>query len=156
MKSHTHTHILTHTHTIAALRSLQKRTLFFLTVWTETRRLSVALLDFKWGCVLPASQIVSWSVHVSFPAGSVVKNLPVSAGNTGDEGLIPGLGRSPGGGNGNLLQYFCLENFVDRGARWAPVHGVAKSRDTTEHTHCACHKWQQKFWEDYVGAMDCM
>ena len=66
-------------------------------------------------------------MHVSFPAGSVVKNLPVSAGNTGDEGLIPGLGISPGGGNGNPLQYFCLENFVDREAWWATVHGVAKS-----------------------------
>jgi len=42
--------------------------------------------------------------------------------------LIPGLGRSPGAGNGNPLQYSCLENPMDRGARWAIVHGVAKSR----------------------------
>ena len=46
----------------------------------------------------------------------------------GDLGLIPGLGRCPGEGNGNPLQYYCLENPMDRGAWWAAVHGVAKSR----------------------------
>ena len=51
-----------------------------------------------------------------------------SACNTGDPGLIPGLGRSPGEGNGNPLQYSCLENSMDRGAWWATVHGVAKSQ----------------------------
>ena len=45
---------------------------------------------------------------------------------------IPGLGRSPGGGHGNPLQYSCLENALDRGALWATVHGVTKSLDTTE------------------------
>ena len=45
----------------------------------------------------------------------------------GDQGLIPGLGRSPGGGHGNPLQYSCLENPMDRGAWWATVHGVMKS-----------------------------
>ena len=47
--------------------------------------------------------------------------------NAGDAGLIPGLGRSPGGGNGNPLQCLCLENPMDRGAWQATVHGVAKS-----------------------------
>ena len=51
-----------------------------------------------------------------------------SACNVGDLGLIPGLGRSPGGGHGNPLQYSCLENSMDRGAWRATVHGVAKSR----------------------------
>ena len=51
-----------------------------------------------------------------------------SACNAGDLGLIPGLGRSPGGGHGNPLQYSCLENPMDRGAWWATVHGVAKSQ----------------------------
>ena len=60
-----------------------------------------------------------------FSGGSEVK---VSASNTGDLGLIPGLGRSPGEGNGNPLQYSCLENPMDRGAWWATVHGVAKSQ----------------------------
>ena len=50
-----------------------------------------------------------------FPGGSVVKNLPTNAGDTGDLGSIPGLGRSPGGGNCNPLQY-CLGNALDRGA----------------------------------------
>ena len=48
--------------------------------------------------------------------------------NAGDAGLIPGLGRSPGGGHGNPLQYSCLENTMDRGAWWVIVHSVAKSR----------------------------
>ena len=60
-----------------------------------------------------------------FPGGSEVK---VSACNAGDLGSIPGLGRSPGEGNGNPLQYSCLENPMDRGAWWATVHGVAKSQ----------------------------
>ena len=68
------------------------------------------------------------------PGGSVVKNLPANAGGVGDPGSIPGLGRSPGGGNGNLLQYSCLENLMDRGAWQATVHGVAESR-TRLHRH---------------------
>jgi len=51
-----------------------------------------------------------------------------SACNAGDLGLIPGLGRSPGEGNGNPLQYSCLGNPMDRGAWWVTVHGVAKSQ----------------------------
>ena len=58
-------------------------------------------------------------------ASLVAKELPA---NAGDAGFILGWGISPGGGNGNLLQYSCLENPMDRGARWATVHGVAKSR----------------------------
>ena len=59
----------------------------------------------------------------NFPGGSVVKNLPAHA---GDMGLIPGLGRSPGEGNGNPLQYSCLGNPRDRGAWLSAVHGVPK------------------------------
>ena len=58
----------------------------------------------------------------------MVKNLPTSAGSTGDTGLILGLGRFPGGGNDNPLQYSGLENPMDRGARWATVHGDTKSQ----------------------------
>ena len=56
----------------------------------------------------------------------MVKNLPATAGDIRDLGLIPGSGRSPGKGNGNLVQYSCLENSMDRGARRATVHGVAR------------------------------
>ena len=55
------------------------------------------------------------------------KESTCNAGATGDMGSIPGLGRSPGGGNGNLLKYFCFENPVDRGNQWATVHGTAIS-----------------------------
>ena len=58
----------------------------------------------------------------------MVKNPPA---NAGDLGLIPGSGRSPGGRNGNPLQYFCLENPMDRGAWHAIVSGIAKESDTT-------------------------
>ena len=61
---------------------------------------------------------------LGFPGGSEGK---VSACNAGDLGSIPGSGRSPGEGNGKLLQYFCLENPMDGGAWWATVHGVTES-----------------------------
>ena len=61
---------------------------------------------------------------MGFPGGSDGK---ASASNAGDPGSIPGLGRSPGEENGNPLQYSCLENYMDRGAWQAVVHGVAKN-----------------------------
>ena len=63
----------------------------------------------------------------------MVKKLPASAEiePTRDMGSIPGSGRSPAEGNGNTLQYACLENSMDRGAWWATVHGVAKGSDVT-------------------------
>ena len=63
----------------------------------------------------------------------MVKNLPANAGDAGDTGLIPGSGRSPGGGNGNLLLYSCLENPMDRGASLAGYSPRdCKESDTTE------------------------
>jgi len=58
----------------------------------------------------------------------VVKNPPTNVRDARDAGLIPGSGRSPGGGDGNPLQYSCLENPMEREAWWAVVHGVAKSQ----------------------------
>ena len=58
----------------------------------------------------------------------MVKNPPVNVGDVRDPGSMPGLERSPREGNGNPLQYSCLENAMDRGAWWAIVHGVTKSR----------------------------
>ena len=63
----------------------------------------------------------------------LVKNLPASAGDTREVGLIPGSGRSSREGNGNPLQYSCLRNPVDRGDWWVTVREVAKELDTTEH-----------------------
>ena len=71
-----------------------------------------------------------------FPGGAVVQTLPANAGDTEDSDLIPGSGRSPGGGNGNPLQYPCLENSTDGRAWQAAVHGVAMSRTSlSTHTH---------------------
>ena len=58
----------------------------------------------------------------------VVKNPPDNAGDIKDLGSIPGSGRSPGGGHGNPLHYFCLENSMNRGAWWATVYMVTKSQ----------------------------
>ena len=71
--------------------------------------------------------LIHWASQVAL----MVKNPPVNAGNIRDVGLIPGLGRSPGGGHSNPFQYSCLENPMDRGAWRATVHGVAES-DMTE------------------------
>ena len=68
-------------------------------------------------------------VRSVFPGGSVVKNLPA---NSGDVGLIPGSGRSPGKGNDNPLQYSCLGNSMDRGAQRATVHGVTRVQHDLE------------------------
>ena len=62
---------------------------------------------------------------LGFPSGASGKETSC---NVGDAGLIPGSGRSLGEGNGNSLQYSCLENPMDRGAWWATVHGVTQSR----------------------------
>ena len=65
-------------------------------------------------------QVCTWVSQVAHP--------PANAGDEEDMDSVPGLGRSPGGGNGNPLQYSCLGNPMDKGAWWAIVHGVAKSQ----------------------------
>ena len=79
------------------------------------------------------SVLVGWTNSLftqseGFANGSVDKEPACNAGDTGDEGLIPVSGRSPGGGHSNPLQYSCLENPVNKGDWWATVHRVAKSR----------------------------
>ena len=73
-----------------------------------------------------------------------------SACNEGDLGSVPGLGRSPGGGNGNPLQYSYLENPMDRGAWWAAAHGVSKSwtQLSDSHIHSFLIIWssQKNYW----------
>ena len=78
-----------------------------------------------------------WPVIWGFPGGSLVKNPPAM-----QETRVRSLGQkdSPGGGNGNPLQYSCLENSMDRGAWWATVHGVTKSQtQLSSHTTGQCH-----------------
>ena len=71
----------------------------------------------------------------------VVKNLPTNAGDTRDMGLIPGLGRSPRVGNGNHLQYSCLQNSMDRGAWRATSHGVERVKTRWAGEHKSNYKW---------------
>ena len=75
-------------------------------------------------CVCVCVEYIVWASQV----GLVVKNPSANSGDIKDVGLIPGLGRSPVEGNGNPLQYSCLENPTDRGAWQATVHRVAKSQ----------------------------
>ena len=74
---------------------------------------------------------------VGFPGGSVVKNLLA---NAGDSGSSPGSGRSPGGGNGNSLQYSCLQNPMDRVTWRATVHGLTKESDMTQQLNNKVYK----------------
>ena len=80
-------------------------------------------------CLMAASlsyvMMANLMCHLGFPGGSLSKE---SASNAGDLDSVPGLGRSPGEGNGYPLQYSCLEKPTDRGTLWATVHSVAKSR----------------------------
>ena len=79
---------------------------------------------------------------LGFPGGSVVKNPPAHAGDAGDSVSISGSGRSPGGGNGNPLQYSCLGNVMNKGVWQAIVHGVAES-DMTEYAGMETNKTEQ-------------
>ena len=81
----------------------------------------------------------------------MVKNLPA---NARDEGLIPGSGRSPGGGHGNPLQYSGLENPMEGGAWWATVHG-AKKRWTKMATHSSTLAWRIP-WREEPGRLQSM
>ena len=75
-------------------------------------------------CQFQSPSLSLVTITLGFPGGSDGKE---SVCNAGDLGLIPGSGRSPGEGNGNLIQYTCLENYMDKGAQWARVHGAAIS-----------------------------
>ena len=81
----------------------------FISIWYLFRNY------FKWG-LCKASQVAL-----------VLKNSPANAGDVRDGSLIAGSGRSPGGGHGNPLQYSCLENPLDRGARWATIHRITQN-----------------------------
>ena len=81
----------------------------------------------------PTQTLAPSTISTGLSRSLVVKNLPANIGDRKDAGLIPGSGRSHGGGHGNPPQCSCLENPMDRGAWWATVHGVSES-DTAEAT----------------------
>ena len=86
----------------------------------------------------------------------MVKNLPANAGDKGDTDLTLESGRSPGGGNGNPLQYSCLENPRDRGLWWATAHGVAKRHNWAAKQQQPCRRKMQKTlkgYSDHPGQM---
>ena len=90
--------------------------------WDHVTRLDLINLAPAWPPLCPTTHNnLDLYIVLGFPGGSAVKNLPL----VGDPSSIPGLGRSLGGGNGNPLQFSCLENYMDRGARQAIVHSVA-------------------------------
>ena len=95
-------------------------------------------LIFKGGFWFFALYFCNNSVQFSKAEGMAqwVKSPPANAGDAGDEGSIPGSGGCPGGGNGNPLQYSCLENPMDRGACWAPVRGVVRTGDKARTHFC--------------------
>ena len=93
---------------------------------------SSVLIDRRW---LQSRELASQGAHRNrsgllndFPGSSVGKEFICNVGDTGDEGSVPGSGRSPGEGNYNPFQYSCLENLIDRGAWQATFHGVKKSQ----------------------------
>ena len=100
------------------------------------------LWDAYYSPLFIGEEIRLYKVDLVFPAGSVSKEF---ACNAGDLGSVPGSGRSPGGGNGNQLQYSFLENPIDRGAWWATVHRGHQESDTTEQVTLSLSSWLEAF-----------
>ena len=102
----------------------------------QTEQVSARVNEERRQAPAKAVEIISNS-HIcsetsGFSTGSVGQESAFNAGDTGDRGSIPGSGSSPGEGNGNPLQYSCLENSMDKRAWWSTVHGVTKESDKTE------------------------
>ena len=88
-----------------------------------------------------------WCEYWASQVALVVENLPANAGVVREAGFIPGSGRSPGGGHGNLLQYSCLENPMVRGAWWATIYRVVKSWTRLKQLSTLC-LWAYEFPRD--------
>ena len=108
-----------------------------------------------WDSVTQFNLIITCLYQHGLPRWLSGKESASTAGATGDTGSIPRSGRSPGEGHGNPLQYFCLENPMDKGAWWATVHGVAKSRTRLKrlsmHTYISTdfiskHNHSHRYW----------
>ena len=115
---------------IDSIQSLQKVLLHYLKVKYLSGR--TAVFKGKLIYIQNYYNLILFNFFWGFPGGSTVKNLPHNAGDIEDSGLIPGLGRSPGGGHGNPLQYPCLKNPKNRGTGQATVHAVVKSQTRLE------------------------
>ena len=124
----------------------------FKTSWTLVFKLTKVKGSHVWNQIY-VDEICNWFLreHMhkarGFPGGSDGK---ASAYNTGDPGSIPGLGRSPGEGNGNPLQFSCLDNSRDRGAWQAIVHGVTKSQTRLSDQHTQVQGWVPAGNEPFV------
>ena len=141
---YTHTHLYLYIYVLCCASSLSHVPLFS-SPWTVATQasLSMGILQtriLEW-VTIPSSRASSQprdQTQVSFIAAElittegkpreIIENQPANVGGVMDVGLIPGLGRCPGGGHGNPLQYSCLENPMDRGAWRATVHRITKSR----------------------------
>ena len=98
-----------------------------LSLFSLDKQISVCVCIYMCVCMCVYIYVYIWMEIGTSQVALVVKNPPANTGDVRDAVLIPGLGRSPAGGNGNPLRYSCLENPIDRGAWQATVHGVAKS-----------------------------
>ena len=110
---------LTYAHTLLYIKQINNNDLLYSTA----NYIQYLLITYN-GKESDKRYIYLYTIH-THPGGSVVKNLPA---NAGDAGLIPGSGRYPGGGNGNPLQYSCLENPMNKGLWQATVHGITKNQ----------------------------
>ena len=151
--------VFIHPHNQFKVASLSERLLlilFQLFRWRSNSLLTGFLLPIFLATPTPTLLMTNLYQLWGFPGGTVVKNLPANAGDARDLGSVSGLGRSPGVGSGNPLQYSCLKNSMDRGAWRATVHGVAKSQ-TRLNDYCFLRGWiiiqflQTRRWRLGVG-----
>ena len=104
------------------------------TTWkSEVVTCTLGQLVINWGFPQHSPQLIQFAIipNRTSQVLLLVKNSPANAGDIRDVSLIPGVGRSSGGGHGNALQYSCLGNLTDQGAWWATVH----STETTKHIY---------------------
>ena len=106
----------------------------------RSKRLEISKNMVELNNIINQMDVIDIYKLLHFPGGLVVKNLPLNAGDARDTSSVHGSGRSPGGGNGNPLQFSCLENSMGRGAWPTTVHGAAKSRTLlSTNTHTLLH-----------------
>ena len=124
-------------------------------IWNQQRMKIIVLRFFSLCRSSKACYVVLINIfeyYLTSQVVRVVKNLPANAGDAKDVGSIPGWGRSPAVGNGNSLQYYCLENSMDGGTWWATVHRVTKNQ--TRLSMCTVDIWFFSFFPQFsTGAI---